>query len=114
LAPGGLFAQWIPTERVLASVAEVFPYVVTAVGPGSAKFLIASNDPIPGDRAGALARYRERPRGQLTDQQQASLEWYFEHAQLTHIRRGEPRAEAPAEDLNRDLHPRDEYFLNDD
>ena len=37
-----------------------------------------------------------------------------EHAQLTHVRRGEPRTEpTPESGLNRDLHPRDEYFLND-
>jgi spermidine synthase len=113
LAPGGLFAQWIPTERVLASVAQVFPYVTTAVGPGSARFLVASNEPIPTDRAEALARYRERPRSQLTHEQRASLEWYFEHAQLTHVRRGEPPIRVPEDALNRDLHPRDEYFLND-
>jgi spermidine synthase len=114
LAPGGLFAQWIPTERVLTSVAQVFPYVITAVGPGSAKFLVASNDPIPENRVEALARYRERPHAQLTHAQRASLEWYFEHAQLTHVRSGEPRAQVPEHALNRDLHPRDEYFLNDE
>lgn len=114
LAPGGLFAQWIPTDRVLTSVAQVFPHVATAVGPGSAKFLVASNEPIPTNRAEALARYRERPRGQLTHQQRASLEWYFEHAELTHVRRGEPRDRVPEHAVNHDLHPRDEYFLNDD
>jgi spermidine synthase len=114
LAPGGLFAQWIPTERVLTSVAQVFPYVATAVGPGAAKFLIASNDPLPTDRAAALARYRERPQGQLTHEQRASLEWYFEHAELTHVRQGEPPEPVAEEALNHDLHPRDEYFLNDE
>jgi spermidine synthase len=114
LAPGGLFAQWIPTERVLTSVAQVFPYVATAVGPGSAKFLIASNDPLPTDRDAALARYRERPPGRLTHEQRASLDWYFEHAELTHVRRGEPRDQVPEDAVNHDLHPRDEYFLNDE
>ena len=115
LAPGGLFAQWVPTERVLASVAEVFPHVATAVGPGPAEFLIASNDPIPADRGHALARFRARPHGGLSPEQRASLERFLEHAELTHVRRGEPRpTPTPEQELNRDLHPRDEYFLNDD
>jgi spermidine synthase len=114
LAPGGLFAQWVPTERVLASVTEVFPHVATAVGPGPARFLIASNDPIVGDRTAALARYRARPHGMLSPEQRASLESFFEHPSFQHVRRGEPRsAPAPESTLNRDLHPRDEYFLND-
>jgi spermidine synthase len=115
LAPGGLFAQWVPTERVLASVAEVFPHVTTAIGPGGADFLIASNQPIPTDRAGAVARFRARPHGALSPEQRASLDWYFAHGTLTDVRRGEPRTEStPESQLNRDLHPRDEYFLNDD
>jgi spermidine synthase len=113
LAPGGLFAQWVPTDRVLASVLEVFPHVATAVGPGGADFLVASNDPIPTERRKPLERFRARPRGALSPQQRASLEWYFEHGELTHVRRGELREPAPEVELNRDLHPRDEYFLND-
>ncbi len=113
LAPGGIFAQWVPTKRVLASVAEVFPHVATTVGPGPATFLVASNEPLPADVADALARFRARPHGGLPPEQRLALERFFEHAKLTHVRRGEPRAPAPETELNRDLHPRDEYFLND-
>jgi spermidine synthase len=114
LAPGGVFAQWVPTDRVLASVAHVFPHVATTVGPGKAVFLIASNDALPHDRAAALSRFRDVAQGALSPQQRASLERFFEHAELTHVRRGEPRAAStPESALNRDLHPRDEYFLND-
>jgi hypothetical protein len=49
----------------------------------------------------------------LSPEQRASLERYFEHGVLTHVRRGEPRSPTPESELNRDLHPRDEYFLND-
>jgi predicted membrane-bound spermidine synthase len=113
LAPGGVFAQWVPTNRVLASVTHVFPYVATAVGPGEARFLIASNDPLPGDRAAALERFRARPHGALAPGQRRSLESFFEHLELTHVRSGEPAPARPERELNRDLHPRDEYFLND-
>ena len=113
LAPRGLFAQWVPTQRVLSSVMQVFPYVATTVGPGPATFLVASNEPLPTDLAGALERFRARPHGQLSPEQSASLAQFLERAQLTHVRRGEPRAATPETELNRDLHPRDEYFLND-
>jgi predicted membrane-bound spermidine synthase len=113
LAPNGLFAQWVPTPRVLASVTQVFPYVATTVGPGPATFLVASNDPLPDDLADAVQRFRARPHGQLSPEQRASLGRFLEHARLTHVRRGEPPAAVPETQLNRDLHPRDEYFLND-
>jgi spermidine synthase len=112
LAPGGVFAQWVPTDRVLASVARVFPHVATTVGPGKAVFLVASNDPLPDDRTAALARFRARPHSGLSSQQHASLEAFFERAELTRVRSGEPRL-PPDAGLNHDLHPRDEYFLND-
>jgi hypothetical protein len=98
---------------VLASVVEVFPHVATLVGPGPATFLVASNDAIPDDLSQALARFRMRPHGMLSGAQGASLERFFENAKLTHVRRGEARPPAPERTLNRDLHPRDEYFLND-
>jgi spermidine synthase len=113
LAPRGIFAQWVPTERVLASVLEVFPHVATVVGPGPATFLVASNEPIPDDVAGARARFRAAPHGMLSAEQRASLAQFFETAQLTHVRRGEARPATLEAELNRDLRPRDEYFLND-
>jgi spermidine synthase len=113
LARGGVFAQWVPTNRVIASVSQVFPYVATAVGPGKTSFVIASNDPLPTDRMAALERFRARPHGALSAAQRTSLEWFFEHGKLTHVRHGEPAAPVPESALNRDLHPRDEYFLND-
>ena len=113
LAPRGLFAQWVPTPRVLTSVTQVFPYVATIVGPGPATFLVASNEPLPADLADALRRFHARPYGQLSPEQSASLARFLEHAQLAYVRRGEPLAPAPETELNRDLHPRDEYFLND-
>ena len=113
LKPNGLFAQWVPTQRVLASVTQVFPYVATIVGPGPATFLVASNEPLPNDLADAVQRFRARPHGQLRPEQRASLGRFLEHAQLTQVRRGEPPAAVSETQLNRDLHPRDEYFLND-
>jgi hypothetical protein len=98
---------------VLASVVQVFPYVATTVGPGSATFLVASNEPLPDGLADAARRFRALPHGRLSPEQRASLDRFFEHAQLTPARSGEPPRAAAKAELNRDLHPRDEYFLND-
>jgi hypothetical protein len=103
----------VPTPRVLASVTQVFPHVATTIGPGPATFLVASNDPLPADLEDALARFRTRPHGGVSPEQRVSLAKFFEHAQLTHVRAGEPPPATPETDLNRDLRPRDEYFLND-
>ena len=115
LSRGGLFAQWVPTARVLASVAEVFPHVSTVEMPDATTFLLASNDPIGVDEAAALARYRALAgNASLSAKQQASLERFFADVALQPVRSGEPRSPAtPETQLNRDLHPRDEYFLND-
>ncbi len=115
LAPNGLFAQWAPTARVQTTVAEAFPYVWAVSVPGSATFLLASNEPIAMDRAAATARLRALAHGTtLSATQRASLERFFVGAELQPVRSGEPRATpTPDAQLNRDLHPRDEYFLND-
>jgi spermidine synthase len=113
LAPQGLFAQWVPTQRVLTSVMQVFPYVATTVGPGPATFLVASNEPLPDDLADAAQRFHNLPHGRLSPEQRASLARFLEHARLTKVRSGEPPAATAETELNRDLHPRDEYFLND-
>jgi spermidine synthase len=114
LAPGGVFAQWVPTARVLASVAAVFPYVVVAREPGSAEFLLASATPLP-NRAAMLERFRAIPQPALSSTQRASLERFIEHTPLLEVRAaGVVAPPAGESDLNSDLLPRDEYFLNDE
>jgi spermidine synthase len=113
LAPGGLFAQWVPTERVLNSVAEVFPYVATVAVPGDSTFLLASHAPIAFDRQAATMKFRALAKhSSLSHKQQVSLERFLAGVALRPIRDGEARPPTPEAELNRDLHPRDEYFLN--
>ena len=98
LAPGGLFAQWVPTERVLASVAEVFPHVATAVGPGPAEFLIASNDPIPADTR-PHARTLSRPAARCAVARAGSVARALLRARRAHscaARRAAPDADSGA------------------
>jgi hypothetical protein len=50
----------------------------------------------------------------LSAEQRASLDHFFTDATFEIQRNGESRSEpTPEERLNRDLRPRDEYFVND-
>jgi spermidine synthase len=112
LAADGLFAQWIPTDRVLHSVAVVFPHLVAFEVPSyfGSRFLIASPSPIRFEREALLERLAAVDFARRLPRQQGSLtEW---------LRTAAPQplaAEAPGgvEErlMNRDLFPRDEYFL---
>lgn len=107
LADGGIMAQWRPTQRVEHTFMDVFPYGVNVGG----HILLGSNQPIAYDRQAVLARLQDPrvvaylERGGLDVDQfrtwAASLEPVF----WTPDR---PRAR----DVNTDLFPRDEYYLN--
>lgn len=108
LAEGGLMAQWLPTPRAQATFLAVFPYVVDA-GMG---VMLGSNEPIPFDLEQMLAR--------LDD---PAIRAYLERGQVdlaairAALRAHTPRAwmpESPRDraDVNTDLFPKDEYYLN--
>lgn len=107
LNPGGLFAQWVPTERVLQTVAHVFPHVVELHSTrleGEPGFLLASDRPIEIDPATLLERFRQMDAGTLRPEQRENLEAFVSTLA------GYPVSPALAEgELNRDLFPRDEY-----
>jgi spermidine synthase len=114
LEDDGLFAQWAPTPRSLNSVTEVFPYVArfrvdTYYG---SQFVIASRRPIPFDRQAVLDRLAALPPGSFTPAQAQALSDFVRHVEPEQLRTGGPPAPIDEEDLNRDLRPRDEYFLN--
>jgi predicted membrane-bound spermidine synthase len=113
LAPGGLMAQWTPTPRVVNTITEVFPYVSRFVVPTyrDSPFVIASNEPIPFDRE-VLLEHLEAERDAFSPEQYASLREFLEAVQPQCLRAGGEPVPLPDEGLNRDLFPRDEYFLN--
>lgn len=113
LAPGGIFSQWIPTERVLNGVRLEFPYVVTLDIPGGrGQFLMASQTPIVFDRAAVRARFAPAAQN-FTAEQRARLESLIDSVPLVQARNGEPPPTLASDSFNSDLFPRDEYFLND-
>jgi len=107
LKPGGIAVQWVPTERVRRTFLSVFPYVVEA-HPA----LLGSDRPLVVDRAALLARF-DAPETQAklaaAALDVAELRRWFERTEITIHRHAPARTGA---DLNTDLFPRDEYYLN--
>lgn len=113
LADGGVLTQWIASPRTLNSVMEVFPYVQRFDVPsyGSAFFLAAS-EPVTFDRDEVLARFDALPADAFAPEQRARLrEWFATVVPVCHAA-DQPLTPLPEGSTNRDLEPRDEYFLN--
>lgn len=108
LAPGGLMAQWRASDRVARTFASVFPYVVDV----GVFVLLGSDQPIRVDIAELTARLHDpeiQRYLQLAPEDLERLEKQWLKNPATTLASGVP---VPAEDTERDLHPRDEYFLN--
>jgi predicted membrane-bound spermidine synthase len=106
LREGGICVQWAPTERTVASFLAVFPHVVRVND-----VLLGSTRPIPFTLPAVAERLRGPARPYLL-----AADWDSE-ALLARLSAkpaeiwgpGDPRRDG---DLNTDLFPMDEYFLN--
>lgn len=114
LNENGVMVQWAATPRVLNSVSQVFPHVIGLEVPsyGNSQFLLASEQPIDYQPAEMLARLEEHVGPDVfTASQRQAVEEFYASARPVCFVRGEP-VDSPGEALNRDVFPRDEYFLN--
>jgi spermidine synthase/MFS family permease len=103
LNPGGLVAQWIPTERTAATAASVFPHVKAFHGPGFlGGIMLLSDQPIVFDLDKALARLNQTT---LQPGERLLVERMLLNAQTHQI----SAQEIP---VNQDLFPWDEYDLS--
>ena len=112
LAPDGLVSQWQATPRVLNSATEVFPHVlrIRVASYDGSQFMIASQQPITFDKAAVLERWRAlEPTKAFTPAQAASITQFLETLEPGEVSVTRKLSE---DHLNRDLAPRDEYFLN--
>jgi spermidine synthase len=107
LAPGGIYVQWGPTERVVATFAAVFPHTLLLM-PGSV--LIGSDSPIPYDPA-ELARRFAQPEVvahlERGNRETRDYGWMFAEPALV----WSPGTARP-EPVLTDVFPRDEFYLN--
>jgi spermidine synthase len=115
LASDGLFVQWVPSDRVLNSVRKVFPYVATTVIPEyfQSRFLIAGKQPLFLNKPTLLERFSNVDPAAFSRSQREQLKGFFETTKFRRERYRGSVDELPELLFNRDLHPRDEYFLND-
>jgi spermidine synthase len=107
LAPGGIYVQWAPTERSVATFRSVFPYV-TMIHPA----MLGSDRPIPYSRekiAALLAQPDVSAHLAAARLDKAELAKWFEDKKVEVLNDGKT---APAASPNTDLFPRDEYYFN--
>jgi spermidine synthase len=108
LRVNGMFAQWVPSRRILETAASVFPFVFVIedpASPASSKFLVASNRPIKLDRNALLERNRAADRTTLPPEARRDLEAFLARAVATPV----VGRDFPLDQLNTDLFPRDEF-----
>lgn len=109
LAPGGLMCHWAANAKhVEATFTSVFPYVVK-IGEN---LMLGSSDPIPFDREMVLARLNDPALQSYLQAGGADLEAVREYLREGEVRSWTPDDLRPSGPLNTDLHPRDEYYLN--
>lgn len=112
LAPGGIVAGWYPTIRSLNAVTVTHPYVVVLSVPAynDSPFYVASDQPLELDVAVLLERF-DAIADRFDDAQRASLRTFLEDLDVECMNDGEVAVVSSPEQENRDLHPRDEYFI---
>lgn len=113
LADGGLTSAWIPTYRALNAVTATFPYVVSVEvrSYNGSELYLASHQPIELDRQELLARFDALPAEAFGPEQRDSLRAFLADLEPECLNDGEVAAVTDPRAENRDLHPRDEYFI---
>ena len=107
LNPGGLCVEWAPTQRTIDTFRHVFPYVVRT---GNA--LIGSEQPFDFS-LDQLRRGAARPGAARTSPPAAGRRRRCSPgSSKTPVQRWTPGDPPPSDDINTDLFPKDEYFLN--
>jgi hypothetical protein len=106
LKPSGFVVQWMPTPRTLASFLQVFPYVVrvNVALIGSTSPNAFSRDRLAAELAGSAGDYLERMGWDRND----VAAWLL-YGPEQGWNPWDPRHDR---DVNTDLFPKDEYYLN--
>lgn len=109
----GIVAGWIPTPRSLNAVTATYPYVVRLSVPNysDSPFYLASRSPIDIDPAELVERFDALPAEAYEPEQRAALRAFLETIEPECVNDGERAVITDPYLENRDLHPRDEYFL---
>ena len=107
LKPDGFAVTWAPTDRVLASFLQVFPYTIVVDG-----IAIGSQQAFAVEREAILRRLADPFTIEYYGRVGADLRPLVENLLAGKIGRYSPGSERPGKrDLNSDLFPRDEYMV---
>jgi predicted membrane-bound spermidine synthase len=108
LNPGGVFCQWIASSRVEKTVLSVFPHVIRF----GKLFILASEEPIEFNRSEILERLNNLNLLESHGLEEVKyITDYFTKTQPVTIQAGNS-SEFMDDDINYDLFPKDEYFIN--
>jgi hypothetical protein len=107
LKDDGIYVQWVPTERILASFLAVFPYVVQLND-----VLIGSNRPIPYSRDLLAAQLKDVEGRKYLSAAKWDSDSILNRLTMKPERVWRPIDKRTDGDVNTDLFPKDEYFLN--
>lgn len=108
LAPGGIMGQWRPTVRSQTTFMRVFPYGVILGG----SMLLGSDIPLTFDRAVISARIESVQTREYLLARGIDPDKLKQSIQSLSIRVWTPTTPRTESDIDSDLWPRDEYFLN--
>jgi predicted membrane-bound spermidine synthase len=111
LKPGGVAVQWAPTERVVNGFLRTFGHVVE-LQVGFSTILLGSDGPIPFDRDALARRLMSPPVRDYVALAGWAPERMARQLAEARLRVWQPNDVRPSDDVDTDLFPKDEFFLN--
>ncbi|WCO65900.1 fused MFS/spermidine synthase [Iamia majanohamensis] len=113
LSADGIAAGWLPTYRVHNAATTTFPYVaaVTVASYNDSRLFLASRSPLDLRPEVLVERYDRLAAGAFPEPQRSSLRAFLADLRPECLNDGSVAAAPDPSAQNRDLHPRDEYFL---
>lgn len=111
LRPGGIAVQWAPTPRTIASFLAVFDHVVE-LQVGFDTILLGSDRAMGFDQARLIGRMRQEDVADYLRRGGWDNESLVRSIQGARVRVWSPADPRRSEDVNTDLFPKDEFYLN--
>jgi predicted membrane-bound spermidine synthase len=107
LKPGGLFVQWQASPRVKSTMLRVFPYVVAFD-----QILLGSNSPIRLDKQAMVAQLNDQRIRRYLEAVNVNIDYIRERFANAGFEQWTPSDARGILDVNTDLRPRDEFYMN--
>jgi spermidine synthase len=109
LRPEGIAVQWAPTPRVVNSFLAVFPHVVQLT---DLRILLGSDRPINFDLEALKKRFQDPAVRTALEAAEWNIDAIVKFIGTSQVKVWQPNSVRPQGDVNTDLFPRDEFYLN--